>query len=177
MSDGDGLGEFQRIMSGDLDTRVGRGTPASIPVVLVGVLVAGVVGAAVGYYGPGLPTGHSINLAVPYAFLAVWLYVLSVAAGPVHVLERLLAGTVTFAWFYAMALETHVVRRTVDADPTLSLLVPTAFLVVAVAHLLWRAGILDGLRHPRDLYPRSRNLALIYAPTIYFATWYVLTAR
>jgi hypothetical protein len=75
MSGGDGLGEFQRMLSGDLDTRTGRGTPASVPVMLLGLVVAGVVGCAVGYYGPGLPADHSINLAVPYAALAMILYV------------------------------------------------------------------------------------------------------
>jgi len=176
MSGGGGLGEFQRMLSGDLDTRTGRGTPASVPLVLLGLVVAGVLGCAVGYYGPGLPADHSVNLAVPYAFLAMILYVFSVAAGPVHVLERLLASAATFTWFYAMTLDRHVVRRTVDADATLSILVPSAFLVLAVAHLVLRSGVLDGLRRPRDLYPRSRNLALIHGPTIYFAAGNVVLA-
>lgn len=170
MTAGDGLGEMQRLLSGNQDTETGRGAPDSLPLVFLGLLVAGAVGCIVGYYGPGLPAGHNVNVAVPYAALAALLYVFAVAAGPVHVLERLLAGAVTFTWFYAMALDDHVVRQTVDADPTLSVLVPAAVVTVAVAHLTWRSGVLDGLRWPRDIYPRTRNLALIYAPTIYFAT-------
>ncbi|WP_323677490.1 hypothetical protein [Halorubellus sp. PRR65] len=176
MTAGDGLGEMQRLLSEDFGARTGRGTPESISLVLLGLFLAGAIGCAVGYYGPGLPADHSVNLAVPYAALAMLLYVFSVAAGPVHVLERLLASATTFAWFYAMVLDGHVVRRTVDADPTLSILVPATVVVVAVAHLTWRSGVLDGLRWPRDVYPRTRNLALIYAPTIYFATWDVATA-
>jgi hypothetical protein len=170
MTAGDGLGEMQRLLSGKPDTETARGAPDSLPLVFLGLLVASALGCIVGYYGPGLPAGHSVNLAVPYAALAALLYVFAVAAGPVHVLERLVAGSVTFTWFYAMALGDHVVRRTVDADPTLSVLVPATVVIVTVAHLTWRAGVLDGLRQPRDVYPRIRNLALIYAPTIYFAT-------
>jgi hypothetical protein len=160
---------MQRLLSGEHDTGTARGAPDSLPLVFLGLCVAGVLGCAVGYVGPGLPAGHSVNLAVPYAGLAMLLYVLSVAGGPVHVLERLLASGVTFTWFYAMALDDHVVNRTVSSEPTLAVLVPSAVVVLAVAHLTWRSGVLDGLRQPRDLYPRIRNLALIYLPTIYFA--------
>ncbi|WP_227134126.1 hypothetical protein [Halorubellus salinus] len=176
MTAGDGLGEMQRLLSGKPDTETGRGAPDSLPLVFLGLVVAGTLGCIVGYYGPGLPAGHNVNVAVPYAALAALLYVFAVAGGPVHVLERLLAGAVTFAWFYAMALDDHVVRQTVDADPTLSVLAPAAVVVLAVAHLTWRSGVLDGLRWPRDVYPRIRNLAFIYAPTIYFATWSLVTA-
>lgn len=167
---------MQRLLSGEHGTETGRGAPESLTLVFPGLVVAGALGCIVGYYGPGLPIDHSVNLAVPYAALAALLYVFAVAAGPVHVAERLLAGALTFAWFYAMTLDDHVVRRTVDADPTLSILVPVAVVVLAVAHLTLRSGILDGLRQPRDVYPRVRNLALIYAPTIYFATWDVASA-
>lgn len=175
MSGSGGAGEMQRLLSSRLD--VGDGdAPASAPWLLVGFVLVWFAGTLLGLYHPGIEGSPNIVISVMYGSLGATVYVLSVIAGPVPVVDRLLAGTVTFAWFYVMGPVETALSRTVDANVILEVLVPAGVIVGATAHVVWRSGVTKGVRHPQELYAHTRNLALIYGLTIYFAAGNVVLA-